>query len=122
MKIKVSEATPLQLNYLVAKCEGWEDSVQSAEQIWEFDEYGGGPTYCGYEYSTDPAQAYPIIEREKIQTVWRILDADGAGYWDASNLFADKYHYRGPTPLIAAMRCFVASRLGEEVEIPEELI
>ena len=27
----------------------------------------------------------------------------------------------GPTPLIAAMRCIVASRLGDEVEIPEEL-
>lgn len=28
---------------------------------------------------------------------------------------------KGPTPLIAAMRCYVASRLGDEVEIPEEL-
>lgn len=28
----------------------------------------------------------------------------------------------GPTPLIAAMRCFVASNLGDEVEIPEELL
>jgi len=28
----------------------------------------------------------------------------------------------GSTPLIAAMRCFVASKLGDEVEIPEELL
>jgi len=28
----------------------------------------------------------------------------------------------GPTPLIAAMRCYVASKLGEEVEAPEELL
>jgi hypothetical protein len=27
----------------------------------------------------------------------------------------------GPTKLVAAMRCFVASRLGPEVEIPDEL-
>jgi len=27
----------------------------------------------------------------------------------------------GPTPLIAAMRCFVASKLGEEVDVPQEL-
>jgi hypothetical protein len=27
----------------------------------------------------------------------------------------------GDTPLIAAMRCFVASKLGDEIEIPEEL-
>ena len=29
---------------------------------------------------------------------------------------------RGPTPLIAAMRCYVASKLGDEVEVPEELL
>jgi hypothetical protein len=28
----------------------------------------------------------------------------------------------GPTPLIAAMRCYVASKLGDEVEIPAELL
>jgi hypothetical protein len=26
-----------------------------------------------------------------------------------------------PTPLIAAMRCYVASKLGDEVDVPEEL-
>jgi hypothetical protein len=26
-----------------------------------------------------------------------------------------------PTPLIAAMRCYVASKLGDDIEIPEEL-
>mgnify|MGYP006053894009 CR=1 FL=1 len=30
--------------------------------------------------------------------------------------------YYGTTPLIAAMRCFVASKLGEEVDIPQELL
>ena len=28
----------------------------------------------------------------------------------------------GPTPLIAAMRCFCCSRLGNEVEVPDELL
>ena len=40
------------------------------------------------------------------------------------NLFkedgSDAYQ-TGETPLIAAMRCYVASKLGNEVEIPEEL-
>ena len=27
----------------------------------------------------------------------------------------------GPTPLIAAMRCYVSGKLGDEVDIPEEL-
>lgn len=29
--------------------------------------------------------------------------------------------YYGPTPLIAAMRCYVASKLGETVDVPDEL-
>lgn len=58
----------------------------------------------------------PIIERERIETMpandahgWgaRITDADG---WSEGWRF-------GPTPLIAAMRAFVASKLGEEVEL-----
>jgi hypothetical protein len=28
----------------------------------------------------------------------------------------------GPTPLIAVMRCYVASKLGDTVDIPEELL
>ena len=34
----------------------------------------------------------------------------------------DDAYWDGPTALIAAMRCFVASRLGDEVEVPEELV
>jgi hypothetical protein len=30
--------------------------------------------------------------------------------------------YDGDTPLIAAMRCFVISKLGDEVEIPKEFL
>lgn len=127
MKIKVSEATPLQLNWLVATCEGYTDLRRNPHRfnddlIMTPPRAAHGPVwFVDLAYSTDWSQAGPIIEREKIQTVWRILDADGAGYWDASNLFADKYHYRGPTPLVAAMRCYVACKLGDVVEIPEEL-
>jgi len=73
-------------------------------------------------FSTDWAQGGPILEREKIETVYRITDPTGAGYWQATNLFTDTYGYTGPSPLIAAMRCFVASKLGNAVEVPEELL
>ena len=64
-------------------------------------------------FSTDWAQGGPIIEREKI-TIFQ-TGKDWMGYirHDAESF--------GPTPLIAAMRCYVASKLGDEVEIPEEL-
>jgi hypothetical protein len=66
-------------------------------------------------YSTDWAQGGPIIEREGISIEY----AADPEKWCAC-IMADQEVY-GPTALIAAMRCYVASKLGDEVEIPEEL-
>ena len=75
-------------------------------------------------YSSNWSFGGPIIEREEIQ-----LATERGGEWVASIPRAveigdyRKYCFKtGPTPLIAAMRCYVVSKLGEEVEIPEELI
>ncbi len=65
-------------------------------------------------YSTDWAQGGPIIERERLH----VYPID-ANTWEADTL---DYTHFGPTPLIAAMRCYVASQLGDEVEIPKELM
>lgn len=64
----------------------------------------------GFAPSTDWAQAGPIIERERI-AVW----GDGGLYWEAECGWA---WGKGPTPLVAAMRCYVSSKLGEEIEVP----
>lgn len=66
-------------------------------------------------YSTDWSQGGPIFERE-IGNYYQ----DFTGECYAHNK-AGTHVGKGPTTLIAAMRCFVASRLGESVEIPEEL-
>ena len=65
-------------------------------------------------YLTDWAQGGPIIEREKMTLEWTGED------WMAYIRHDEEYF--GPTPLIAAMRCFVASKLGDEVEVPDELL
>ena len=65
-------------------------------------------------YSTDWAQGGPIIARERITLEWT-----GEG-WNAYIRHDDEYP-DGPTPLVAAMRCYVASKLGDEIYIPEEL-
>lgn len=119
MKIKVSEATPLQLNWLVAKCEGALMPIGNVMLIGTqlFITVGGDWAAYGkveYSPSSDWSQAGPIIEREEIAT-----DCDGAT-WCASYNTHPTANY-GPTPLIAAMRCYVTSKLGGEVEIPEEL-
>lgn len=64
--------------------------------------------------STAWVQGGPIIEREHIGLAWWPEDCVPSG-WRG---YIEERHVGGPTPLIAAMRCFVASKLGEEVEIP----
>ena len=68
--------------------------------------------------STNWAHGGPIIEREEIG-----IECDDQGVWCASyDLSAETaWGATAPTPLIAAMRCYVASKLGDEVEIPEGL-
>ena len=107
MKIKTSELKDAALDWAVARCEGGvgENQLLGA---W-------------YAPSTDWTQGGPIIEREGITVIhigddwedeWQARRGDG--HWQG-DLFG------GSTPLIAAMRCYVASKLGDEVEIPEEL-
>ena len=110
MKVKTSEAKDQVLDYLVATCEGM-DKYFDPEDGCAFDDEG-----CAYEPSCNWAQGGPIIEREGI-TVRRYTDA----LWDASMGRLD-YVADGPTPLIAAMRCYVASKLGDEVEVPDEIV
>ena len=108
--MKTSELIGPSLDWAVAKCEG--------VQLWRSGMFGKvcvptDDTVDFYSPTTDWAQGGPIIEREKITTS-DALDAWAAGYRGTLTHF-------GPTPLIAAMRCYVASKLGDEVEIPKEL-
>ena len=77
------------------------------------DDNGG---YVRFEPSTNWAHGGPIIEREVI-----CLESNMGAHWWASFADTPNSEVEGPTPLIAAMRCYVASTLGETVEIPEEL-
>lgn len=104
MKIKTSELQGAALDWAVAKCL-----------------YGDDIPAGFAAYSTDWAQGGPIIEREKIGFWSYTLDEDGN---ENPGWYAETFEGAvadGPTPLIAAMRCYVASKLGDEVEIPEEL-
>ena len=121
MKIKVSEATPNQIDWLVSKAEGFIDNYNSWLYEATLEEVADG----SYHPSTNWSQGGPIIEREKISTKYQhSMVYEDKHRWFATNdtditdPITGEY---GPTPLIAAMRCFVSAYLGAEVEIPEEL-
>ena len=86
------------------------------------------PVFCFWQskglncYSTDWSQGGPIIERKRISVVDG-LD-NNIPCWQADidpSLSTRPSLELGPTPLVAAMRCYVASELGDEVQIPPEL-
>ena len=103
--MKTSELTDIALDRAVAKCMG-------------------EPLSSPYPYSTNWAFGGPIIEREQIGVV--ATEGSRASPVWASELWSEDtasvQTFFGPTPLIAAMRCYVASKLGDEVDIPKELV
>lgn len=112
MKVKTSELTGAALDWAVAKCGGWiKGDITHPKfcRLWR-DQIRTPAAYP----STDWAQGGPIIEKHitKLEDLGDSWGAEGVGVPE---------HF-GPTPLIAAMRCYVASKLGDEVEVPEELL
>jgi len=75
----------------------------------------------GRPFSTNWAQGGPIIEREEIDLNCYESPKTGVGWWSAE-ITGTQARAKAHTPLIAAMRCYVASKLGDEIEIPEELV
>ena len=91
-----------------------DNESQCARRIYKHTIKYGDDNDWFLAFSTDWAQGGPISEREKITLEWT-----GEG-WNAYIRHDDEYP-DGPTPLIAAMRCYVASKLGDEITIPKEL-
>ena len=118
--MRTSELTDAALDWAVAKCMG-------QENCWMHDYKLGYPV----SISTDWAQGGPIIEREELATsktpggLWYAYFPDGTRWIPRSQEGKEVFNWSGrqsgPTPLIAAMRCYVGSKLGNEVDVPEEL-
>lgn len=120
--MKVAELTKAQLDYWVAKAEGIDVRWVTYEEIGKENSFGGfwhivgtHPFMDGYAPSSDWSRGGPIIEREKFH-VW-----PHATGWSASFKVEENTWIAGligETPLIAAMRCYVLRKFGDEV--PDE--
>ena len=125
-QIKVSEATPIQLDRLVAKCAKKIpiSHMASSKHWWS-------PSTCW-------AHGGPLIEKERIglefmdnfeawsASIVREDGQDRESYSDDQDresytVEQESFVGYGPTPLIAAMRCYIYSVMGDVVEVPEEL-
>jgi len=106
MKIKTNDLIDAPLDWAVAVADGY-DSKTDGRWVKNL-----------FTPSTDWAQGGPIIEREQINVVCRSNKT-----WLAYNHVnaETQANESGPTPLVAAMRCYVASKMGDEIEVSEAL-
>jgi hypothetical protein len=130
--MKTYELTGTALDWAVAKAENEiveiGDVTSAYVVIGKCLEWPGHTDDFGimcYEPSTDWSIGGPIINREHITIIYVPEDdpnplPDG-DIWTASVEPLD-YGCTGKTALIAAMRCLCALKLGENIDIPEELI
>jgi hypothetical protein len=80
-----------------------------------------------HHYSSEWSQGGPIIEREgiEISPLLGMGDREPFRGWfagrsiDSMDLYS--HEAEGPTPLIAAMRCFVTAKLGAKIDVPAAL-
>ncbi len=122
-KIKTSELADAALDWAVAKCEGYEcefgDEVSGPWLVPQEEYLHDKKPLASFRPSTNWAYGGPIIERERVSIrqwtnvpiVHAYMPQDDAP-WASDDV----------SPLIAAMRCYVASKLGDEVDVPDELI
>lgn len=128
VKVNVREVEVHVLNWLVAQCRHKEKRHSYGEPVFTaktkrvYETEGLRHAGVIYTPSTDPKQAYTIIYHEKISIVFRKAN----DYWLATcdvgcDALPKPRYATGPDPLIAAMRCYVISKMGEVVDVPEEL-
>lgn len=141
-KVAVGALTGAALDWLVAKCEGADVGIISPGWVVKasYSVFGTRRLLCPleeggefYSPSTIWEQGGPIIQRE-ITKIFRNV----GGTWTAMILkdvpippedrgtslaltHRVQWSAAGPSPLIAALRCYVASKLGDLIEIPEKL-
>ena len=94
------------LDWAVAKCEGYRLDLVPEDS---------------YSPATDWSQGGPIIEREWLDITPWPNESDEELQWQCKQHDSIDCVAFGPTPLIAAMRCYVASVLGDEIVLPKEL-
>ena len=101
MRVFTRDLTGHTLNFAVRKASG-----------------GSGSNYVENRdaFSTCWNLGGPIIESEWIAISSPRGEPDSD--WVAT---MDRIWARGPTPLVAAMRCYVVSKLGDAVEIPDHI-
>lgn len=137
MKIKTSELIGPALDWVVASALGY---TRSTIQGISWGRRWKKPAPVGFwdevdspdgifRPSTDPSQGGPILTSQGITTRYDQRRKVGweAFIWepsqhDLTEQSSQKFWMFDKEQLVAGLRCYVASEMGDEVDIPEELL
>ena len=125
-RTNVSSLCPPALDWAVALAEGasydFEDGTTADDCFLEFAHTAW--MLPSYSPSTNWSQGGLIVERECIALSMNMEPehADSARWRAYSYRYGSDRTCNGATPLIAAMRCYATSKLGDMVDVPEELL
>ena len=115
MKILTKDLIGPALDWAVAKCERYVSALSACQDV--LIERDGVVDY--FNPSVNWGWGGPIIERERISIrQWTNVPIVHA-YMPQDNA---PWLSDGTSPLVAAMRCFCSFKLGDEVDVPEELM
>ena len=123
MKIKTADLIGPALDWAVAKCLGVTPIAVKKNYSEGWLLYPHSNATIPLEYSSKWSQGGPIMDKEGIYFVplpdkgiraFRFINGE---YLNLTDCWGENI-----TRCVVAMRCFVASRLGDEVDIPEELL
>lgn len=129
MKIKTADLTDAPLSWAVSVALGQTEFIDLTKTYQGADGRKFLSTKGGFTLDyTALGQAGPIIEAEQIGVLQpergqkRRTNGGNCIGWIKMNDGHDIMGPVGPTPWIAGMRCFVTFKIGDEVEIPDELL
>ena len=115
MKIKVATATGLILDWAVAKAADVENpdlifAKRSKSRLY----------FWGWSPSTNFSQGAQLLEKFGVSTVCEFPELPEKREWLAS--ISNEFVQRGPTQLVAGMRCLAATHFGEDIVVPDSLL
>ncbi len=135
MRIQVSEAADIVINYFTARseglCVGIAHDATAAPSKRLFVRGKDCPTDCvppgetvdatqTVDYTGNPVQAAPILARLRARNL-ALHESIERGVWIAAIDAPACMHY-GRTALLAALRCHLAATYGEYLDVPDALL
>lgn len=122
ISVPTSELSDSALNWAVARSKGIKVAIDNGyKRLWHDrganEPWGDEVTFFTWEQVGAIIEGIPGFELK----IW--LDSKQENRCEAHiHSYEGDWVAFGPTPLVAAMRCYVASRLGDTVDVPTVLV